>query len=72
MKSSQIQLNEVQDRFVFLDSLKAFAIVMVVAVHAQGYAGLGHGRIEQIISFITSSIAVPIFFLVDGFLFSSK
>ena len=52
----------------FLDDIRAIAVCMVVAVHATGYS---HWRNETLF-FIIKSIAVPIFFLVDGFIFAFK
>lgn len=58
-------------RIVFVDALKAIAIVCVVAVHAVSYVRVeGQGR--QTLMFVFGAIAVPLFFLVDGFLFSGK
>jgi len=55
-------------RMSFLDDIRAIAVCMVVAVHATGYS---HWRNETLF-FIIKSIAVPIFFLVDGFIFAFK
>ncbi len=47
---------------------------MVVAIHAYGYTGLTQSNttITNFLWFIISTIAVPIFFLIDGFLFCHK
>ena len=58
-------------RIVFVDALKAIAIVCVVAVHAISQVRIeGQGR--EALMFVFGAIAVPLFFLVDGFLFSDK
>ena len=58
------------DRLDFLDSLRAVAIIMVVGVHTLGYCMELPYDLKQIISFIVATIAVPVFFLVDGYLFA--
>lgn len=55
-------------RIEFLDGLRGYAIFMVVATHAIAYAGLGSYE-RSLIEFWVQSIAVPSFFLVDGYLF---
>ena len=55
-------------RIAFLDGLRGVAIAMVVATHAMAYAGVDDS-IVAFLSFWVQSIAVPPFFLVDGFLF---
>lgn len=55
------------DRIQFLDTLRAIAIVMVVGQHALGYNQL-QTEIRAIIMY-WFQIAVPLFFLVDGYLF---
>jgi surface polysaccharide O-acyltransferase-like enzyme len=58
-------------RIVFVDALKAIAIISVVAVHAVAQVRIeGQGR--ETLIFVFGAIAVPLFFLVDGFLFSGK
>jgi surface polysaccharide O-acyltransferase-like enzyme len=57
------------DRIAFLDDLRLIGIVMVVGVHALGRANLDQ-PIEEWFRFVVTTIAVPIFFLVDGFLFA--
>lgn len=54
---------------VYLDSLRGMAIAMVVATHALGYSQLTQEN-AQVIGFLSRIIAVPIFFLVDGILFT--
>src|SRR5512133_3209269 len=56
------------ERLYFLDSLRAIAIVMVVGVHSMGYNSPLEPNQQQIILFIVHTVAVPIFFLVDGYL----
>ena len=55
-------------RIVFLDGLRGYAIVMVVATHAIAYANLDNS-IVNFLSFWVQAVAVPPFFLADGFLF---
>lgn len=56
---------------VFLDALKATAIVCVVAVHTIANVKI-EGQSRDVLMFLFGAIAVPLFFLVDGFLFSEK
>lgn len=58
-------------RMGFLDALKAIGIVMVVAVHVLTRIHL-EGATRDVVGFLVGAIAVPLFFLVDGFLFSWK
>jgi surface polysaccharide O-acyltransferase-like enzyme len=55
----------------YLDSLRAIAIVMVVSIHAKAYCSL-EGATLDVVSFVVQPVAVPIFFLCDGLLFSFK
>lgn len=55
-------------RLAYLDALRALAICMVVAIHARAYVNLA-ADLEAIIKPIVTVIAVPVFFLCDGFLF---
>ncbi len=57
------------ERLAFLDNLRAIAIIMVVAVHTLAYCFELPQDHRKIIRFIVQ-IAVPIFFLVDGYLFA--
>lgn len=59
------------ERIGFLDGLRALAIVMVVGTHALGRADLNQSFKDDL-GFWVSTIAVPAFFLVDGYLFSYK
>jgi surface polysaccharide O-acyltransferase-like enzyme len=60
------------DRIFFLDSLRAAAIFMVVGIHSLGYCTPLPPNQKAILSFIVHTVAVPIFFSVDGFLFARK
>jgi surface polysaccharide O-acyltransferase-like enzyme len=58
------------ERLVFLDSVRAIAIIMVVAVHTLGYSMVLPHNLKDVISFIVQTVSVPVFFLVDGYLFA--
>jgi surface polysaccharide O-acyltransferase-like enzyme len=58
-------------RIAFIDALKAIAIICVVADHAIAQVRIG-GQGREALMFVFGTIAVPLFFLVDGFLFSGK
>ena len=58
------------ERIYFLDSMRAIAIIMVVGVHTLGYCVELPQHQKEIISFIVHYISVPVFFLVDGYLFA--
>lgn len=58
------------ERLVFLDSLRAIAIIMVIAVHTLGYSVVLPDNLREVISFIVQTVSVPVFFLVDGYLFA--
>jgi fucose 4-O-acetylase-like acetyltransferase len=64
-----IQAGANDERLGFLDSFRAAAIVMVVAVHALGYSDLDP-VFRKVIAFLVHTISVPVFFLVDGYLFA--
>src|SRR5687767_8115454 len=53
-----------------LDALRAIAIVLVVAIHARAYSGIEGG--PDWFWFVVDAAGVPVFFLVDGFLFASR
>ena len=57
-------------RIPFLDRLRAVAIVMVVGVHTSAYCLPLSEYQKEVISFLTLTVAVPTFFLVDGYLFA--
>jgi surface polysaccharide O-acyltransferase-like enzyme len=57
-------------RLSFLDSLRALAIIMVVGVHTLGYCVELPLNQWEVVSFVVHAIAVPVFFLVDGYLFA--
>jgi len=56
-------------RVAFLDYLRVLGMMMVVGVHALGRTQLS-ATTEANVAFIVSTVAVPIFFLADGFLFA--
>lgn len=58
------------ERILFLDNLRAIAIIMVVGVHTLGYCLPLPEHQKTIIAFIVHTVSVPIFFLVDGYLFA--
>jgi surface polysaccharide O-acyltransferase-like enzyme len=58
-------------RITFLDGFRGYAIAMVVATHAIAYANL-ELSIVSVISFWVQAVAVPPFFLADGFLFVQR
>lgn len=58
------------ERLHFLDNMRAIAIIMVVGVHTLGYCLELPAHQREIISFIVHTISVPVFFLVDGYLFA--
>jgi len=58
------------ERIHYLDSLRAIAIIMVVGVHTLSYCQPLPDSQYAIMSFIMHTVAVPIFFLVDGYLFA--
>ncbi len=55
----------------FLDGLKASGIVMVVAVHALSLVELDTHS-HMVMQFLVGAVAVPLFFVADGFLFAHK
>ena len=62
--------SEKPERLAFLDSLRAIAIIMVIGVHTLSYCVELPHDLKQIISFVAHTISVPVFFLVDGYLFA--
>lgn len=60
-----------KSRFDYLDSLRSVTILFVVGVHALGYINLEQNT-TTILSLLFGTIAVPAFFLCDGFLLSEK
>ena len=58
------------ERLAFLDSLRAVAIIMVIGVHTLSYCVELPHDLKQIISFTVYTTSVPVFFLVDGYLFA--
>ena len=57
-------------RVFFLDSYRALAIIMVVALHALPFSALDSSFERLVVS--VASIAVPVFFFIDGFLLMNK
>jgi len=53
-----------------LDGVRGVAIAMVVAIHTFGYVKLPDGPIADLLALLVRTVAVPMFFLVDGFLFA--
>lgn len=68
MKNSRPSNSE---RIVYLDSIRSVAAFMVVGIHTMGYIRLD-GIEKAVIAFLIHTVAVPIFFLVDGVLFSKQ
>lgn len=68
---SLLDVQRVDGRILFLDGLKATGIVMVVAVHALSQVALD-AHSHEAMMFLVGTVAVPLFFLADGFLFSHK
>ncbi|MEM1230332.1 MAG: acyltransferase [Pseudomonadota bacterium] len=56
------------ERLDYLDALRGFAILCVVAIHAKGYALPMAPGTAAIVDLIVHQAAVPLFFLVDGWL----
>jgi surface polysaccharide O-acyltransferase-like enzyme len=64
-------VNQAAGRISFLDGLKATGIVMVVAVHALSRVALD-AHSHEVMMFLVGTVAVPLFFVADGFLFAHK
>jgi uncharacterized membrane protein YcfT len=56
-----------RDRMGWLDSLRAITIVLLVAIHARVHVGAALTD-DDVLNFVIETIAVPVFFLCDGFL----
>ena len=56
-------------RIPYLDAIRTVAVFMVVAIHTMGYVPI-EGAQHAIISFLVHTVAVPVFFLVDGIIFA--
>lgn len=69
MQSAKEMSDSSLARLSFLDGFRGYAIVMVVATHAMAYAKLEESMIG-LLSFWVQAVAVPPFFLADGFLFA--
>ncbi len=63
--------NKILTRIAFVDGFRAVAMLMVVGIHALNYAQLEPST-RTLIAFLVQTVAVPSFFLADGFLFSRK
>lgn len=61
-----------QDRFSFLDNMKAIAIVMVVAIHALAFSIDIPAVFREGILIVITTIAVPVFFFIDGYLLGAS
>lgn len=61
-----------QDRFAFLDNMKAIAIVMVVAIHALAFSTDMSAVLRERILIVIAIIAVPVFFFIDGYLLGAS
>lgn len=73
MNPNLIAVSDVKtDRLIHLDNMRAGAIVMVVIIHSMGYCGELDPTHREVLSFIVRTIAVPVFFLVDGYLAIQK
>jgi len=56
-------------RLSHLDALRGFAIVLVVGIHARGYVGPLSTPADRVWAAV-ATVAVPAFFLCDGYLFA--
>jgi surface polysaccharide O-acyltransferase-like enzyme len=59
-------------RVVFLDNLRGVAVFMVVCIHTFAYSLPLPELQRAVLAFVVHTIAVPVFFLTDGFLFAFK
>jgi fucose 4-O-acetylase-like acetyltransferase len=57
-----------ENRYAFLDNMKAIAIVMVVAIHAMVFSESMPAQFKAHILVFITTIAVPVFFFIDGYL----
>lgn len=55
-------------RLDFLDAVRGVAILLVVGVHAQGYALPLDPGSRAVVSALVNQVCVPLFFLVDGWI----
>ncbi|MFQ5752950.1 MAG: acyltransferase family protein, partial [bacterium] len=68
------------ERISFLDSAKAVGVIMVVGFHSFDRAGISLASVHNLAQtsatatlwFAVTTISVPVFFLVDGYLFANK
>lgn len=63
-----IEMSVGSDRLSYLDGLRGVAVIMVIATHALNFVALDPST-KTTITFLVQTIAVPSFFLADGFLF---
>ena len=68
---SMLDVHRVAGRISFLDGLKSVGIVMVVAVHTLSRVALD-AHSNEVMTFLVGAVAVPLFFVADGFLFAHK
>lgn len=66
--NSLVVSDATMDRLKYLDNMRTGAIVMVVVIHSMGYCGELDPTHREVLRFIVQTIAVPVFFLVDGYL----
>ena len=59
-------------RLDFLDAVRGVAIIMVVAIHAVSYVPSLPETVVWFVDVFCKTIAVPIFFIVDGYIFHLK
>ena len=61
------------NRIAYLDNFRAVTMLMVVGIHATGYAGLDMTHdVDRFLDFLVRTMALQSFFFVDGYLFASK
>ena len=58
------------ERLTFLDALRGLGIIFVVGMHAKGYAAFDTSVAADHLWTRVAGASVPMFFLVDGFLFA--
>ena len=71
VKVDWIERHRRGERLDFLDSLRAVAVLLVVGIHSIAYMPLAD-PVEYWVGFITRTVAVPAFFLCDGFLLTAS
>ena len=68
MQSDRNEIKNNKERLIYLDNLRAFAIILVVGIHSFGYSLHIGGGLGPVLQFVFYTIAVPVFFFVDGYL----